>query len=131
MLGPEQVEVVSSQPQPREHGVLGWLGQLFVRRRGILLVSLFAAASLVVRLWARELELEGAAGALAIGVWVLRVWAMGYRNWVCGLGERHFMTCGPYVWLRHLCYAANFVAGLAWFALAGELWLLFAYANIY
>lgn len=115
----------------RVHGRLARAGAYVVRKRGIALAPLFAAGVVLARPCARELELEAAAFALALASWALRVWAMGYRNWVRGPGERHLMTRGPYAWLRHPRYVANFLGGLAWFALVFDPWLSLVYALVY
>src|SRR5688572_10420478 len=115
----------------REHGALGKLGLALVRRRGVLLAPVFAAAFFSTRPVAHELALEAACFALALGAWALRMWAMGYRNWVRGPGERHLITRGPYALLRHPRYVANFLAGLAWFALAFDPILIAVYVVLY
>ena len=115
----------------REHGILGRLGLALVRRRGVLLAPVFASAFFFTRPFAHELALEAACLALALGAWTLRMWAMGYRNWVRGPGERHLITRGPYALLRHPRYVANFLAGLAWFALAFDPVLVAVYVVLY
>jgi protein-S-isoprenylcysteine O-methyltransferase Ste14 len=115
----------------RPHGPVGRLGLALVRRRGFLLGPLFVAGAALVRPSEHELLLEGASAALALGAWSVRLWAMGYRNWVRGPGERHLMTRGPYAWVRHPRYVANFVAGLAWFLLVLDPWLALGYAALY
>lgn len=116
---------------PRAHGALGRLGALVVRKRGIVLAPLFAASVAFVRPCAREPVLEAGALGLTVAAWALRAWAMGYRNWVRGPGERHLMVRGPYAWLRHPRYVANFLAGLAWFALVFDPVLVVLYCVLY
>ncbi len=115
----------------REHGALGKIGLALVRKRGLLLAPLFVAAAFSTRPFAHELALEAGCFALALLAWSLRMWAMGYRNWVRGPGERHLVTRGPYALLRHPRYVANFLAGLAWFLLAFEPVLVLVYAVFY
>jgi protein-S-isoprenylcysteine O-methyltransferase Ste14 len=115
----------------REHGALGKVGQALVRKRGVLLAPLFVAAFFAARPFEPELQLEAACVLAVLLAWALRMWAMGYRNWVRGPGERHLLTRGPYALLRHPRYVANFVAGLAWFALAFEPTLLAVYILVY
>jgi hypothetical protein len=59
------------------------------------------------------------------------MWAMGYRNWVRGPGERHLIVRGPYALLRHPRYVANFLAGAAFFLLAFDPFLAAIYAVVY
>ncbi|MBI3723008.1 isoprenylcysteine carboxylmethyltransferase family protein [bacterium] len=68
---------------------------------------------------------------LALLSWALRIWAMGYRNWVRGDGSRHLMTRGPYAFVRHPRYVANFAAGLAWLGLVADPVLLAVYSLLY
>jgi protein-S-isoprenylcysteine O-methyltransferase Ste14 len=104
----------------RQHGRLGRIGLALVRKRSLLLLPLFAASLARIRPVPFELALELTVLALALVAWSLRVWAMGYRNWVRAEGERHLMTRGPYAFLRHPRYLASFLAGLAWFALVAD-----------
>ncbi|HZV00073.1 MAG TPA: isoprenylcysteine carboxylmethyltransferase family protein [Planctomycetota bacterium] len=115
----------------REHGALGRLGQALVRKRGIVLAPLFLASTLPRRAAPHPLELWGACSAVLVLAWLLRMWAMGYRNWVRGPGERHLMTRGPYALLRHPRYLANFTAGLAWFVLVWNPFFLVGYVVLY
>lgn len=115
----------------REHGLVGRVGQALVRRRGVLLAPLFVAAFFRCRPFERESALEAACAATVLLAWSARMWAMGYRNWVRGPGERHLLTRGPYALLRHPRYVANFLAGLAWFVLALDPWLLATYVVLY
>jgi MYXO-CTERM domain-containing protein len=115
----------------RAHGALGRVGLALVRKRGLLLAPVFAVAFWRWRAFEPEVALEGAAFALACAAWALRMWAMGYRNWVRGPGERHLVTRGPYALLRHPRYVANFAAGLAWFLLAFDPWAALAYVLVY
>jgi len=116
---------------PREHGALGKVGQALVRKRGILLAPLFAAAFFRARPTEHEDALLVACLALVVLAWSARMWAMGYRNWVRGPGERHLLVRGPYALLRHPRYVANFLAGLAWFALAFDPVLAGVYVVVY
>src|SRR5206468_1677976 len=92
---------------------------------------LFLASMFFLRPFEHEAALEAGAFTLALLAWSLRVWAMGYRNWVRGSGERHLMTRGPYAFLRHPRYVANGLAGLAWFALVFDPWLAAGYVFLY
>jgi protein-S-isoprenylcysteine O-methyltransferase Ste14 len=115
----------------REHGALGKLGQALVRKRGLLLAPLFVASVFTTREPPHPRELWIACSAFLALVWILRMWAMGYRNWVRGPGERHLITRGPYALLRHPRYVANFLAGLGWFALVWDPWFLGIYVVLY
>jgi protein-S-isoprenylcysteine O-methyltransferase Ste14 len=115
----------------REHGALGRIGQALVRKRGVVLAPIFVVAFLRRRPFAAEAALEAVCVAAVLLAWALRMWAMGYRNWVRGPGERHLITRGPYALLRHPRYLANFVAGLAWFALAFDPVLVVVYVLVY
>lgn len=115
----------------RDHGTIGKVGLALVRKRGVLLAPLFALAALRLQPFAHETALEAACIALALAAWSLRMWAMGYRNWVRGPGERHLITRGPYALLRHPRYLANFFGGLAWFLLALDPVALAVYAVLY
>jgi len=110
---------------------LSVLGATLVRKRPILFVPFFVASLGVLRPFERELELEVAAFTVALLSWTLRMWAMGYRNWVRGEGSPHLMTRGPYAFVRHPRYVANFFAGLAWFGLVADPVLLGVYAVLY
>ena len=115
----------------RTHGPLGKVGFALVRRRSLLLLPLFAAGPLRARPFEPEALLEVAALALALLGWGLRVWALGYRNWVGGPGSRHLMTRGPYAFSRHPRYLANYLAGLAWFVLVRDPLLIAAFSIAY
>ena len=121
----------SPPPPAREHGAIGRLGLALVRKRGLLLAPLFAVAAFRIEPFAQEAPLEAGCFALAVAAWGLRMWAMGYRNWVRGPGERHLITRGPYALLRHPRYVANFLAGLAWFVLAFDPVLVGVYVVLY
>lgn len=117
----------------RTHGVLGRAGAALVRRRSLILLPFFVAGPFLLRPVPAGAEpaLEAAAFSLGVSAWTLRVWAMGYRNWVRGSGERHLLVRGPYAFLRHPRYVANFLLGLAWFLLVAQPALGAAYALVY
>lgn len=94
-------------------------GRWLTKRRGILLSPLFATALLAARP-APSLRMElvqDAAGFLCLiaGTW-LRLVAASYHDSSHGTGP---ITAGPYAWIRHPLYVANFLLGLGIVVLAG------------
>ncbi|OGX41227.1 MAG: hypothetical protein A3C53_01420 [Omnitrophica WOR_2 bacterium RIFCSPHIGHO2_02_FULL_68_15] len=98
-------------------------GRWLTKRRGVLLAPLFAIALFSAR-WAGPWPVElawDAAGVLCVvfGTW-LRMWAASYHD--SDLGDRP-ITAGPYAWIRHPLYTANFLLGLGIVLIAGW-WLM-------
>lgn len=102
-------------PEPRIVRSGRWL----TKRRGILLTPLFVAALMAAR-WARTPWLELGQDLLALaclagGTW-LRSTAASYHD---SNQDDEPVTAGPYAWVRHPLYLANFLLGLGIVLAAG------------
>ena len=94
-------------------------GRWLTRRRSVLFAPLFTVVLLTARLsrssqaeWIQDLS-----GLLCIvaGVW-LRIVAASYHE---SREENHPITAGPYAWVRHPLYLANFLLGLGVVLISG------------
>lgn len=94
-------------------------GRWLTKRRGIILAPLFAVALLAARKTENPLAEWGQdlLGILCIvgGTW-LRLVAAGYHE---SSHRSEPITAGPYAWVRHPLYLANFLLGLGIMLIAG------------
>ena len=101
------------------------------KRRGVILTPVFAVALVAARFaihpvveWAQDLV---GLGCLLAGTW-LRLVAASYHESEHGSGP---ITAGPYAWIRHPLYVANFILGwgivllAGWWPMAGVYLLVF------
>lgn len=106
-------------------------GQWVTKRRGVLLAPLFGVAVVAARQAPRPGQelLQDLLGLVClIGGTRLRLVAASYHESDFGGGP---ITAGPYAWIRHPLYLANFLLGLGIILLAGWWPLLLVYLAVF
>lgn len=105
-------------------------GVWLTKRRRVLLAPIFSAGVVGAR-WAPSAALEvtrdlAGLALLAGGVW-LRLVAASYHERT----HREPITAGPYAWVRHPLYLANFLLGFGVLLVAGGMPILLVYSALF
>lgn len=114
--------------KPAQEPWIAPAGRWLTRRRSVLFAPLFTVVLLTACPasarwldWSRDLA---GLACLVVGIW-LRLLAASYHE---SSEEDHPITAGPYAWIRHPLYLANFLLGLGIVLLAGWWPMVLIYA---